>query len=143
MPRYRVCATPGCRCTADPPQRHGPYWQHTRKVAGKTVTTLLTGEQAERYQEWVINRRRLDELIAEMKEVSEQARQLLLAQISSPGTGRGGVPPGGVYHLREVRKVSYMACALNLLRLEAFWNGTPLDRRRTSHLARLELTLAA
>ena len=32
----------------------------------------------------------------------------------------------------------YMACALNVLRLEAYWNGTPLDRRRTSHLARLE-----
>jgi hypothetical protein len=38
---------------------------------------------------------------------------------------------------------TYMACALNLLRLEAFWNGTPLDRRKTSHLTRLELTLAA
>jgi transposase len=37
----------------------------------------------------------------------------------------------------------YMACALNLIRLEAFWTGTPLDRRRTSHLARLELGLAA
>ena len=37
----------------------------------------------------------------------------------------------------------YMACALNLLRLEAFWTGTPLDRQRTSHLARLELGLAA
>ena len=38
---------------------------------------------------------------------------------------------------------TYMACALNLLRLEAFWNGTPLDRQRTGHLARLELSLAA
>ena len=37
----------------------------------------------------------------------------------------------------------YMACALNLLRLHAYWNGTPLDRRRTSHLARLELGPAA
>ena len=36
----------------------------------------------------------------------------------------------------------YMACALNLLRLEAYWTGTPLDRQRTSHLARLELGLA-
>jgi hypothetical protein len=36
-----------------------------------------------------------------------------------------------------------MACALNFLRLEAFWTGTPLDRQRTSHLARLELSLAA
>jgi Transposase DDE domain len=38
---------------------------------------------------------------------------------------------------------AYMACALNLLRLHAHWTGTPLDRRRTSHLARLELSLAA
>ena len=37
----------------------------------------------------------------------------------------------------------FMACGSNLLRLEAFWNGTPLDRLRTSHLARLELSLAA
>jgi transposase len=37
---------------------------------------------------------------------------------------------------------AYMAVALNLLRLEAFWTGTPLDRQRTSHLARLELGLA-
>jgi transposase len=35
----------------------------------------------------------------------------------------------------------YMACALNLLRLHAYWTGTPLDRRRTSHLVRLELGL--
>ena len=37
----------------------------------------------------------------------------------------------------------YMATALNLLRLEAFWTGTPLDRQRTSHLARLGIGLAA
>ena len=38
---------------------------------------------------------------------------------------------------------TYMACALNLLRLHAYWTGTALDRQRTSHLARLELHLAA
>ena len=38
---------------------------------------------------------------------------------------------------------AYMACALNLLRLQAYWTGTPLDRQRTSHLARLELGLVA
>jgi transposase len=47
-----------------------------------------------------------------------------------------GLPKTRLDHL-------YMACALNLLRLEAYWTGTPLDRRRTSHLARLELGLAA
>lgn len=42
-------------------------------------------------------------------------------------------------HLEHV----YSAVALNILRLYAWWHGRPLDRRHTSHLARLELTLAA
>jgi len=37
----------------------------------------------------------------------------------------------------------YSAVALNLIRLDAYWNGHPLDRTRTSHLSRLELALAA
>ena len=36
-----------------------------------------------------------------------------------------------------------MAVALNLIRLDAWWNGEILDPRRTTHLSRLELTLAA
>ena len=35
------------------------------------------------------------------------------------------------------------AVALNLIRLDHWWNGHPMDRTRTSHLARLELALAA
>ena len=33
------------------------------------------------------------------------------------------------------------ATALNLCRLDAYWNDTPVDRTRTSHLARLDLSL--
>jgi hypothetical protein len=36
-----------------------------------------------------------------------------------------------------------MATALNLIRLDAWWNGQFLDPRRTTHLSRLELALAA
>ncbi len=36
-----------------------------------------------------------------------------------------------------------MATALNLIRLDAWFNGDILDPRRTTHLSRLELTLAA
>ncbi|MFC4117391.1 transposase [Nonomuraea zeae] len=39
-------------------------------------------------------------------------------------------------HLEHV----FSAMALNLIRLDAWWNGHPLDRTRTGHLARLELT---
>lgn len=35
-------------------------------------------------------------------------------------------------HLEHV----YSAVALNLIRLDAWWNGHPLDRTRTSHLER-------
>jgi transposase len=42
-------------------------------------------------------------------------------------------------HLEHV----YSAVALNLIRLDSWWNGHPLDRTRTTHLARLELRLAA
>jgi len=42
-------------------------------------------------------------------------------------------------HLQHV----FSAVALNLIRLHAYWNDHPMDRTRTSHLARLELALAA
>jgi transposase len=42
-------------------------------------------------------------------------------------------------HLQHV----FSAVALNLIRLDAWWNGHPMDRTRTSHLSRLELALAA
>jgi transposase len=37
----------------------------------------------------------------------------------------------------------FIACGINLIRLDAYWNGHMLDRTRTSHLGRLELALAA
>jgi hypothetical protein len=37
----------------------------------------------------------------------------------------------------------YSAVALNLIRLDAYWNGNALDRTRTSHLTRLEHALTA
>lgn len=35
------------------------------------------------------------------------------------------------------------ACAINLIRLDAYWNGHMLDRTRTSHISRLNLALTA
>jgi hypothetical protein len=78
--RYTVCGAPRCRCHDDPPLRHGPYFQYTRKLAGKTLTHRLTAEQAQRYREWIANRRKLDELTAEMDQLSQQAAELLLNQ---------------------------------------------------------------
>jgi hypothetical protein len=36
--QYNVCGSPGCRCKATPPQKHGPYYHlsYTRKGKGGT-----------------------------------------------------------------------------------------------------------
>ena len=76
--RYTVCGSAGCRCHADPPVRHGPYYQYTRKLAGKTLTRRIDPAQAQTYREWITNRRRLDGLLAEMDQLSRQAAELLI-----------------------------------------------------------------
>src|SRR6266704_6264630 len=76
--RETSCGKPGCRCQADPPQRHGPYYQWSRAVAGKTISRRLTAEQAEIYRTWIANRKRLETIIAQMQEVSADAGEILL-----------------------------------------------------------------
>ncbi|HXO59911.1 MAG TPA: DUF6788 family protein [Candidatus Acidoferrum sp.] len=68
--RENVCGKPGCRCKADPPQLHGPYYLWTRKVDGKTVTRMLTDEQARRYQPWFHNAADLRRIVQELQSLS-------------------------------------------------------------------------
>jgi hypothetical protein len=68
--RATRCGHAGCRCHADPPDLHGPYWQWTRKRAGKTVTRLVPDDQVDDYQQWIDNHRRLRELVAELEDLT-------------------------------------------------------------------------
>ena len=76
--RYTRCASPGCRCNADPPQPHGPYYQWTAKVNGKTVTRRLTPDEAHHYQTWIANDRQLRHIITNMRQVAAKATDLIL-----------------------------------------------------------------
>ena len=67
--RMTRCGRPGCACQADPPRPHGPYWQWTRKVKGKTVTRRLTTEQIERYRPWIESDRRIRELLSALEAI--------------------------------------------------------------------------
>lgn len=42
--QYNVCGTPGCRCKADPPKRHGPYYQVSFTRKGKSSTKFVRKE---------------------------------------------------------------------------------------------------
>jgi len=77
------CGKPNCRCKADPPQLHGPYWQWTRKVQGKTVSVRLTDAQAELVRAWISNSKAFDQRLAELEHLSRQVTDRILAAIAS------------------------------------------------------------
>lgn len=68
--RLMRCGRAGCACRGDPPRPHGPYWQWTRKVAGKTVTRYLSAEEAADYESWVKTDRRIRELLARLEAIA-------------------------------------------------------------------------
>jgi len=78
--RATSCGKPGCRCQANPPQRHGPYFQWSRAVNGKTVSRRLNPAQADLYRTWIANRKRLEEIVTEMEKLSARAGEILLRQ---------------------------------------------------------------
>jgi Family of unknown function (DUF6788) len=93
--RHVRCGKPGCRCHADPPVLHGPYWQWTRKVAGKTITRLVPDDQLDDYRQWLDNHRRLRALVAELE-------TLTLAIADAGQRARRRTPPPD----RRTRKTS-------------------------------------
>lgn len=78
--RSTRCGTPGCRCHADPPQLHGPYYQWTAKVNGKTITRRLSDEEAELYKQWIGNDRQLRAILTQMRQVAGKATELMMKQ---------------------------------------------------------------
>ena len=42
--QYNVCGTPGCRCKATPPEKHGPYYQVSFTRKGKSSSKFVRKE---------------------------------------------------------------------------------------------------
>lgn len=80
--RFMPCGKERCCCQASPPELHGPYYQWTRKVRGKTVTVRLTKEEAQFLEGWIANARQLDKIIAAMDAISMRLTQRMLRQQS-------------------------------------------------------------
>jgi len=91
--RHVRCGRANCRCHASPPVLHGPYWQWTRKVAGKTVTRLVPDSQLDDYRQWIDNHRRLRALVAEL--------EALTLAIADTGPQARHQPPAPAHHTRQ------------------------------------------
>ncbi len=61
--QYNTCGTPGCRCKADPPQRHGPYYQLNYTRGGRSRTETVRPEHLAQVEAQTSNYRKLQALI--------------------------------------------------------------------------------
>ncbi len=80
--RFMRCGKPGCHCMADPPTLHGPYYDWTYKVRGKSVAMRLTETQARRCEEWLRNHRKLRGIVHKMEALSLKETDRLLRAIA-------------------------------------------------------------
>ncbi len=76
--RYLTCGKPYCACKKDPEARHGPYAYWTSKEAKKTVSRLLSPQEADLMEEWIENRRKLEKIIFQMKKLSQKSFDVAL-----------------------------------------------------------------
>jgi hypothetical protein len=91
--RHVRCGRATCRCHASPPVLHGPYWQWTRKLAGKTITRLVSDEQLDDYRQWLDNHRKLRALVTELETLT-----LAIADADPRGKRR---PAGSAHDTRQ------------------------------------------
>lgn len=61
--QYNVCGKADCRCKADPPQKHGPYYQVSFTRNGKSSTQFVRKEDLAVVRQQLRNYQQLRELI--------------------------------------------------------------------------------
>lgn len=79
--RFMPCGKPSCRCMGDPPALHGPYYQWSFKIRGRTVTARLTVTQARLCREWIANHRSLRAIVRKMEALSLKETNRILKKV--------------------------------------------------------------
>ena len=88
LKRMMKCGKPQCACRTDPTKRHGPYFEWTYKVKGKTVNVKLTPEAAPLYKAASQQYRKLKALLRRLERLSQSAlrHQARLARPTQRGS---------------------------------------------------------
>lgn len=76
MTRRMECGKPLCACHDNLQARHGPYYQWSAKVAGRTVSRYLDKEQAPLCRRWIENNRRFEKILKRMRALSMRVAAL-------------------------------------------------------------------
>jgi hypothetical protein len=73
LKRMMKCGQRRCACHRDPSKRHGPYFEWTYKVKGKTINIRLSAEEAPIYRTATQQYRKLKTILARMERLSRPA----------------------------------------------------------------------
>jgi hypothetical protein len=91
---WRRCGKPNCACAQPGHRGHGPQWNLTRRIGGKTVNVhLKPGPELEKTRREVAEHQRFADLVEEVSQVSEAicaARPVTAAAPLPAGGERGG-----------------------------------------------------
>lgn len=80
LKRMMKCGQAGCACHRDPSKRHGPYFEWTYKVNGKTVNVKLSPQAAPLYHAATKQHRKLKATLAKLERLSRTALAHLAKQ---------------------------------------------------------------
>lgn len=78
--QYNVCGKPDCRCKANPPQKHGPYYQLSFTWKGRSSTHFVRREHLQIVEEQLRNYKKLRELVETWATLGMELSQLQLQQ---------------------------------------------------------------
>ncbi len=78
--QYNICGNPNCRCKADPPVKHGPYYQISFTRHGKSSSQFVREEDLVEVQQQLENYRQLRQLVDEWITLSAALSSLRLRE---------------------------------------------------------------
>jgi hypothetical protein len=78
--QYNVCGSPGCRCKASPPKKHGPYYQVSYTRKGKSGTRFVRKEDLSSIRRHLKNYSRMRTLVDRWIELAARLSDLSLVE---------------------------------------------------------------
>ena len=78
--QYNVCGTPGCRCKASPPEKHGPYYQLSYTRQGKSTTRFVRKPNLAAVKRQLRNYARLRTLVDRWIDLASEISDLQLSE---------------------------------------------------------------
>ena len=78
--QYNVCGSPGCRCKASPPEKHGPYYQVSYTRKGKSSSKFVKKKDLPAIRKQLKNYERMKLLMDRWIDLATELSNLRLAK---------------------------------------------------------------